>query len=312
MGKIMKYGVEYSGAGGGGGDANDTELTWDEYQELTEEEKNNGTNYYITDVNSDGMDGRFQPVMYSTKERIIGVWTNGKPLYERCLQAEESVIVYGDRDQSFSVSGITNKYVNEILPTLDKITKAELICNNEDNYYYNYPIGFLHGNGQFKRIDSPNVAWIGSRVIGGSYLVLQYTKTTDGAGSGQWTPQGVPACHYSTDEHVVGTWVDGNTLYERTYTGIGITGTSDTTIVDANIKSNSGIYNVKSITGLWSIGTFGYSNATTQAFGEPGIVTGGSQTVYARVTPNGLAVVRTNTNFGCGALLTVRYTKTTD
>lgn len=219
MGKIMKYGVEYSGTGGsGGGDANDTELTWDEYQELTEEEKNNGTNYYITDVNSDGMDGRFQPVMYSTKERVIGVWTNGKPLYERCLQAEESVVVYGDRDQSFPVSGITNKYVNEILPTLDKITKAELICNNENTYYYNYPIGFLHGNGQFKRIDSPNVAWIGSRIIGGSYLVLQYTKTTDGAGSGQWTPQGVPACHYSEDEQVVGTWVDGKPIYEKTIT----------------------------------------------------------------------------------------------
>ena len=133
MGKIMKYGVEYSGTGGGGGDANDTELTWDEYQELTEEEKNNGTNYYITDVNSDGMDGRFQPVMYSTKERVIGVWTNGKPLYERCLQAEESVVVYGDRDQSFSVSGITNKYVNEILPTLDKITKAgQLVYKKAD------------------------------------------------------------------------------------------------------------------------------------------------------------------------------------
>ena len=48
------------------------------------------------------------------------------------------------------------------------------------------------------------------------YLTMQYTKTTDTAGSGKWTPQGVPAIHYSTDEQVIGTWIDGSTLYEKT------------------------------------------------------------------------------------------------
>jgi hypothetical protein len=47
-------------------------------------------------------------------------------------------------------------------------------------------------------------------------VTVQYTKTTDTAGSGQWTPQGVPAHHYSTDEQVVGTWIDGSTIYEKT------------------------------------------------------------------------------------------------
>jgi hypothetical protein len=45
---------------------------------------------------------------------------------------------------------------------------------------------------------------------------MQYTKTTDAPGSGTWTPQGVPAVHYSTDEKVVGTWIDGSTIYEIT------------------------------------------------------------------------------------------------
>jgi hypothetical protein len=49
------------------------------------------------------------------------------------------------------------------------------------------------------------------------YLTLRYTKTTDTAGSGQWTPQGVPAVHYSTDEQIVGTWIDRKPLYEKTF-----------------------------------------------------------------------------------------------
>ena len=47
-------------------------------------------------------------------------------------------------------------------------------------------------------------------------VTIRYTKTTDQAGSGQWTPQGVPAVHYSEDEHIIGTWIDGSTLYEKT------------------------------------------------------------------------------------------------
>ena len=54
---------------------------------------------------------------------------------------------------------------------------------------------------------------------GASHITIQYTKTTDQPGSGTWTPQGVPAVHYSTDEQVVGTWTDGSTIYEKTITG---------------------------------------------------------------------------------------------
>jgi hypothetical protein len=47
-------------------------------------------------------------------------------------------------------------------------------------------------------------------------FTIRYTKSTDTAGSGTWTSQGVPAHHYSTTEQVVGTWIDGSTLYEKT------------------------------------------------------------------------------------------------
>ena len=47
-------------------------------------------------------------------------------------------------------------------------------------------------------------------------IVIQYTKTTDVAGSGQWTPMAQPTHHYSTIEQVVGTWIDGKPIYEIT------------------------------------------------------------------------------------------------
>ncbi|MBR1703169.1 MAG: hypothetical protein IJ716_14680, partial [Lachnospiraceae bacterium] len=48
-------------------------------------------------------------------------------------------------------------------------------------------------------------------------LILEYTKISDSPGSGTWTPSGVPAVHYSTEEQVVGTWMN-KPLYQRTFT----------------------------------------------------------------------------------------------
>ena len=69
-----------------------------------------------------------------------------------------------------------------------------------------------------KALSVANV-WVGVDYFSPSTLniiiiTLQYTKTTDVAGSGSWTPQGVPTHHYSTDEQVVGTYL-GETLYEK-------------------------------------------------------------------------------------------------
>lgn len=275
-------------AEGGGGNANQEELTWDEYEALTEEEKTNGTVYYITDADEIEPD-KFRPVIYSEDEREIGVWTDGKPLYQKT-----AFVTPGN---TISTVGLSLKHAQ---------------CYSISTSGGIIPVPYNDGSYICWWMSSDAIRFATGRSDISQYVITyQYTKDSDFAGSGKWTPQGVPAHHYSTDEHVIGTWVDGSTLYERTYTGISQTGYSDTTIVDADIKSNSGIYNVKSITGLWTIGGFGYSDATIQAFGETGIFNGGSQTLYARVTPNGLAVVRTNTNFGYGAFLTVRYTKTT-
>lgn len=53
MGAIFYNGSLYGG-GGSTPSANERELTYAEYQALSEEEKNNGTTYYVTDVDNEG------------------------------------------------------------------------------------------------------------------------------------------------------------------------------------------------------------------------------------------------------------------
>lgn len=186
-------------------------LTYAEYQELTEEEKNNGTIYLITDVNGDGQS--FQPIIYSTAEREIGVWTDGKPLYEKTF-ISTTILPYN------SDAVLT---LNDSIPTGINVVdfKATARCVSLDGT----PV-YLSENGYWigYYYNEINNAILGHQIFTSaglsaskSIITLRYTKNTDTAGSGTWTPQGVPAVHYSTDEHIVGTWVDGSTLYEKTY-----------------------------------------------------------------------------------------------
>lgn len=141
----------------------------------------------------------YLPALYSEEEREVGVWTDGKPLYQKTFvgninletstwtelgsvaNVEELVFIKGTVDYGTGVteepyirgryySGKVYYYTNQLVP------------------------GTGHGN-----------------------ITIQYTKTTDAPGSGTWTPEGQLAHHYSTSEKIVGTWIDGSTVYERTW-----------------------------------------------------------------------------------------------
>ena len=184
--------------GGGGGNANEKELTYAQYQALSEAQKNNGTTYYITDINGDG--SQFQPVIYSETEREIGVWADGKPIYQRVIILSDLMTIpsntwtdIDNSDWTFVDKYIYCTTINGAGSCLDFIGAKTNESNNKLQILSARPSN-----------------------ITVKYIVIQYTKTTDTAGSGTWTPQGVPAVHYSTDEHIIGTWIDGKTLYEKT------------------------------------------------------------------------------------------------
>ena len=190
--------------GGGGGNANEKELTYAEYQALSESQKNDGTTYYITDINGDG--SQFQPVIYSTEEREVGVWKDGKPLYEKTLYYEGNI----NTNTTTEIADLSSLSPDTILPiktTIDESGWAVLDLPCEG-----FRLQISYTNKKVSLINSSNLSFQPARIN----FVVRYTKSTDTAGSGTWTPQGVPAIHYSTDEHVVGTWIDGKDIWEKT------------------------------------------------------------------------------------------------
>lgn len=154
---------------------------------------------------------KFQPIIYSLEEREIGVWTNGKPLYEKTFVIDTITdgITYVD---SVITSDMEIKHTKGFYIFKSDGTVAPNPHRSGDSRYQCIlsSLGYSNGHGYIDMV-------LGDGRIGAfsGVFTIRYIKTTDTPGSGTWTPQGVPAVHYSTDEQVIGTWIDGSTIYEK-------------------------------------------------------------------------------------------------
>lgn len=268
------------------------EMTKAEFDQLTEEEKTGFIN--ITDITG-GNDDRFQPVIYSEDEREIGVWTDGKPLYEKTVHITAfPSTAYTRTDYAHNISDIdticfwkgTARWQNGSTVNIEHIDISS---------------GNISASPSMQaQVDKTYITlWVGTdrSSLSGDF-VLQYTKTTDTAGSGQWTPQGVPAVHYSEDEQVVGTWIDGSTLYEKTIS----TDFGSATTKTINISS-IGIANVISVEGF-VVATD--NRSVLIGYNDAGKVS------YSGVKNNEIVVVRQyDSTYGSNPsiFVTIRYTK---
>ncbi len=182
----------------------------------------------------------YLPALYSEEEREVGVWTDGKPLYQKTWDFSSSPIAINGGNQWQTLSGVSTVGMSEII-------KAE--CVDYHGTSFNLYVA-LDG-------DNHTHAVVNSQINITMYLMrltLSYTKTTDQPGSGKYLPDGQYAHHYSTSEKVVGTWIDGSTVYERTwdfgsnvsisssnyYTGFNINSSSMDKILSGKIMNNDG------------------------------------------------------------------------
>lgn len=145
----------------------------------------------------------YLPALYSEEEREVGVWTDGKPIYQKTWDFSSSPIAINGGNQWQTLSGVSTVGMSEII-------KAECVDHHGTSFnLYVAPDG-----------DNYTHAVVNSQINITMYLMrltLSYTKTTDQPGSGRYLPDGQLAHHYSTSEKVVGTWIDGSTVYERTW-----------------------------------------------------------------------------------------------
>lgn len=147
------------------------------------------------------------PTLYSFQEQEVGVWVDGKPLYQ-ITQYYSSV-----------TKGTTN-YINHGIQNVDTIFCIDASCKYDGrNEVLKMP--YVSTNSNYN-ITFSNITPTQFVVAPGSgftsvhdiYVTFCYTKTTDTPGSGSWTPDGRLKHIYSTTEQEVGVWVDGNKLYE--------------------------------------------------------------------------------------------------
>lgn len=201
------------------------EVTQAEYNALPDSKLNDGILYAIKDVG--GSDG-FPPLIYSDEEREVGVWRDGKPLYRKTINIgylpNNAVVPYPhgianlERVTNFEGIGMNSSGIGLPLPKVSPLGLQYLV----DIAFTPTDINITAGNDRSGYY---------------AYVTMYYTKTTDAAGSGTWTTQGAYAHHYSTDEQIVGTWIDGKTLYEKVITG---TFSSGATTLELNYNISDG------------------------------------------------------------------------
>ena len=178
-------------------------LTQAQFDALPQAEKDNGTTYYITD--SSAMQGvsimgnRFDKAnIYTADERMIGSYM-GKPLYQKTIgvtvSAETSLVsgVFTMGSYSLLDAGLDI----EDMPEVDGF-----YTDNDDtlsfiDVWYNKKDSKLYFITYLEREDVP------------AEITMRYTKNSDGTvaiGTGN---------DYSTEEQIIGTWVDGKPLYQK-------------------------------------------------------------------------------------------------
>lgn len=175
--------------------------------------------------------------IYSEEEREIGVFTDGKPLYQKVVTVTLSTPtvvttnIYAGDSSTLGLSDID--YCAVLLDMQSSSAKFFSAVYNKNDDYITFVSLYQQNNLSVT-------------------IPIQYTKTTDLPGSGEYVPSGDKAVHYSTDEEVIGTWIDGSTIYRKTivlnsaltlpsntWTSIGQTISNINFIVNANGVSDA-------------------------------------------------------------------------
>lgn len=216
--KRLQYLFEHGG--GGGGSANIWTGTKAEYLEQASQIED-GTQINITDDEIQSLVVASYDI-YSTQEREVGVWHDGKPLYQRTIITPFSNKAKGSRSWITILEENTGVSPKVVFGTMSVDNYTTFVMNgvghdfadaSTTNYAYStYAITSAGGiNAVIRQYFYDGAA------SGYFTTTVKYTKDADVAGSGLFVPSGALAHHYTTDEQVVGTWVDGSTLYEKTF-----------------------------------------------------------------------------------------------
>lgn len=169
--------------------------------------------------------------IYSTTEKIVGTWVDGKPLYQKTIV--DTMPIYSSGNEvikKIAVGANVDTFVNINYIAYSggsyiKDTQAFSINKTMDNFKAVRIFGNTNNASSDKNTICIGLMW---NTVSGApiYITVQYTKTTDSA-----MPIGVDT-DYSTIEKIVGTWIDGKPIYQKTIECTVPTTSTDGTIAE--------------------------------------------------------------------------------
>lgn len=144
--------------------------------------------------------------IYSTTEKVVGCYTDGRPLYQK-------VVEFG------TLPNNTSKTVAHGISNINKIVDIRITVEASSGTTSVVPFisTSLDGNDIYGTVDKTycKIGTNSDRTMFSAFFVLKYTKTTDAANSFNYASEN----DYSTTEKIIGTWIDGSKIYQKTFTG---------------------------------------------------------------------------------------------
>ena len=256
-----------------------------QFDALSQAEKDNGKTYFIPDANIltnfTVMGNRFDKAnIYDTSERMVGRWIDGKPLYQKVI-SNSSTTTMNNSDWTTIPNAPSGA---------DKLVSLSMVNSSLSN------ILPLAGYIQSGVIKGKNLT---TGTAAGDIFVIQYTKTTD-ASVAIGTEN-----DYSTDEMIIGTWIDGKPIYQKTISQ----SNSSKSLVNIDLSSS----NIETVINLRGIYTRVVNSSRTLFIPFYNYDDGNTKSILRYDTSNSSIqyniVVPETTNL---QIITIQYTKATD
>ena len=156
--------------------------------------------------------------IYSTTEKVVGCWTDGRPVYQKTFSitvptiTTEGTVVINSYNigasvrEAVEISGVITTSTGGTI-SLERSFGGATSTYTKNTWLVVCPNSHSSTpNKLLLQTNSPQYAGLTG------YATIKYTKTTDAANSFNYADPN----DYSTSEKVVGTWVDGSTLYQKT------------------------------------------------------------------------------------------------
>jgi hypothetical protein len=157
--------------------------------------------------------------IYSTEERMIGRWVNGKPIYQKTIEYTVTEAKTAGAAKQYVISQMTEatKIFDD---AIENIINTDLVIleangNSYTGQYQTYVSNYLNNtldinsNNLFLSvtIQQSNAIAVNSKF----YVTVKYTKRKDSSSDYKL---GSPY-DYSFDETIIGSWIDGSPLYQK-------------------------------------------------------------------------------------------------